>query len=49
MNTPNQIALWIPKLFLASAGIAALNCYARADYNLPLFVFAYLVWTSQKV
>ncbi len=27
--------------------IAALNSYARSDYNLPLFLFAYLLWDQK--
>ena len=34
----------LKKLFLAIAFIACLTCFARADYNLPLFAFAYLLW-----
>jgi hypothetical protein len=26
------------------ASISCFTCYARADYNLPLFAFAYLLW-----
>jgi len=33
-------------LFLVQAFIAALCCYSRADYNLPLFAFAYLLWDT---
>ncbi|KAM3135870.1 hypothetical protein pb186bvf_011999 [Paramecium bursaria] len=45
---------WPKKLFLVNAFIACFTCYARPDYNLPLFAFAYLLWdierpTSQKV
>ena len=40
---------WIERLFLTSAFIASLCCFSRADYNLPLFVFAYMAWGLQKV
>lgn len=36
----------LQKIFLAIAGIAVLSCLARPDFNLPLFVFAWLVWTQ---
>ena len=34
----------VKKLFLVSAVISCFTCYARPDYNLPLFAFAYLLW-----
>jgi len=40
---------WIQRIFLVSALIASLNCFARADYNLPLFIFAYMAWGLQRV
>ncbi|CAD8125772.1 unnamed protein product [Paramecium sonneborni] len=45
---------WPKKLFLAIAFISCFTCYARPDYNLPLFAFAYLLWdidrpVSQKI
>jgi hypothetical protein len=36
----------IPKLFIASAALALLSCLARPDFNLPLFVFAWLIWSD---
>ena len=41
--------LWTRNLFLVSAVIAAFTSFSRADYNLPLFVFAYMAWGLQKV
>lgn len=38
----------IPKLFMASAGISILSCLARPDFNLPLFVFAWLIWAQPE-
>lgn len=35
-------------LFLVLAGFACFTCYARADYNLPLFAFAYYLWDLDK-
>jgi len=37
----------IPFLYLISAGLACLTCFARPDYNLPLMAFAYLTWGFQ--
>ncbi|KAL4504463.1 hypothetical protein ABPG72_009909 [Tetrahymena utriculariae] len=31
-------------LFLAGTVLAAINCFARADYNLPVFLVSYLLW-----
>ena len=28
----------------AGIGIAAFNCFARADYNLILYIYVYYVW-----
>lgn len=39
-----ELAPHLKKMFLVSAAIACITCYARADYNLPLFAFAYLMW-----
>jgi hypothetical protein len=29
---------------LIAAGIAALNCLARADYNLVVYLYIYYIW-----
>ena len=34
----------IHNIFLAGAIIGALSCFARADYNLPMYAFLYLMW-----
>ncbi|OMJ82040.1 hypothetical protein SteCoe_17367 [Stentor coeruleus] len=43
----------VPKVFLVCAGISILCCLARPDFNLPLFVFAWMIWKegdpTQKV
>ena len=39
---------WPKKLFLVNAFIACFTCYARPDYNLPLFAFAYLLWDIER-
>ncbi|KRX10875.1 hypothetical protein PPERSA_03092 [Pseudocohnilembus persalinus] len=43
-----DLRVWIKRLFIISAFIACFTCYARPDYNLPLFAFAYLLWDQQK-
>lgn len=45
----NVIASYIPYLFLLGAVIGAIGCLGRADYNLPVFLFAYIAWTYLKV
>lgn len=35
--------------FLAIVFIACFTCLERPDYNLPLFVFAYILWDHDKV
>jgi len=34
----------IKKLFLAIIGLTCFTCFQRADYNLPLFAFAFFLW-----
>jgi hypothetical protein len=36
-------------MFIAGAIIGALSCFARADYNLPLYAFLYLLWDKDPV
>ena len=38
----------IKYLFLVQAIIACFTCYARPDYNLPLFLFAYILWDAKE-
>lgn len=40
---------FIPKLFLVGAFLGAIGCLSRADYNLPIFLFAYITWSYPKV
>ena len=49
MHGPVVVIQWIQRLFLISALIAAINNIGRADFNLPLYIFAYLSWGLQKV
>ena len=37
------------KLFVAAATLGGISCLARADYNLPLFVFVYFMWAHDPV
>ena len=37
------------KLFVAAAALGGISCLARADYNLPLFVFVYFMWSHDSV
>ncbi len=39
----------LSKLFLGAAALGGVSCLARADYNLPLFVFIYMTWTRENV
>lgn len=32
------------RLFLVIVFLAAFSCFGRADYNLPLFIFSYVLW-----
>ena len=40
---------WIPRLFLLGALFGAIGCLGRADYNLPVFLFAYIAWIYMQV
>jgi len=42
-----NLSSWIQRLFLFSAFIASLTCFARPDYNLPLYIFAYMAYGLQ--
>jgi hypothetical protein len=39
----------IPKIFLGGALFGAIGCLSRADYNLPIFLFAYIAWNYLRV
>ena len=45
----DQIEKHIHKIFLGGAVLAILASFSRADYNLPLYVFAYAIWSLPKV
>ncbi len=37
------------KLFVAAATLGGISCLARADYNLPLYIFVYFMWAHDPV
>jgi hypothetical protein len=37
------------RIFIAGAVLGALSCFARADYNLPLYAFLYIMWDQEAV
>jgi hypothetical protein len=37
------------RIFVAGAILGALSCFARADYNLPLYSFLYIMWDQDIV
>jgi len=37
------------KMFIAGTVFSALCCFARADYNLPLFAFLYVMFGHDDV
>lgn len=43
-----ELKTMIKNGFLVIAAFSCFTCYARADYNLPLFAFAYLLWDYEK-
>jgi len=42
-------ASFIPYIFLLGAILGAIGCLGRADYNLPVFLFAYIAWNYLRV
>ena len=46
MSLREQTEKFLPKMFIAGAIFGALSCFARADYNLPLYAFLYLMWDA---
>ena len=50
MNIIQNIPENLPKnLFLVQAIISCFTCYARSDYNLALFAFAYILWDNKPI
>lgn len=44
MNKEKMTNSWVPRLFLVGAIVGAVGCLSRPDYNLPVFLFSYIVW-----
>lgn len=40
---------WVQKLFGLEILLSAVSAFGRPDYNLPLFVFAFMIWDFPKV
>lgn len=40
---------WIPRLFGLEIVLSAISAFGRPDYNLPLFIFAFMIWDFPKV
>jgi hypothetical protein len=49
MQVLNATEKHLHRIFLAGAIFAALSCFCRADYNLPLYAFLYLMWDQDDV
>lgn len=45
----NKTEQHLHRMFLAGAVIGALSCFVRADYNLPMFAFLYIMWDQDDV
>ena len=37
------------RMFLAGCIFGALSCFGRADYNLPMYAFLYIMWDQDDV
>jgi len=48
-KSSGSAAQYVPYIFLIGAVVGAIGCLGRADYNLPLFLFAYIAWSYLKV
>jgi hypothetical protein len=46
MAALNGLAKTLDHLFILQATLACLNCLARADFNFPVALFAYLLWRA---
>ena len=40
---------YLHKMFLAGCIFGALSCFGRADFNLPLYAFLYIMWDQDDV
>ena len=39
-----RLEMHLSKMFIAGAVFGGLSCFARPDFNLPLYAFIYLMW-----
>jgi hypothetical protein len=40
---------WIPRIFVIEICLSAVSAFGRPDYNLPLFIFALMIWDYPQV
>ena len=40
---------YLHRMFLAGCIFGALACFGRADFNLPLYAFLYIMWDQDDV
>jgi len=40
---------WVPRLFAIEILLSTVSAFGRPDYNLPLFIFAFMIWDYPKV
>ena len=40
---------YLHRMFLVGAILGALSCFARADFNLPMYAFLYIMWDQDDV
>ena len=43
-NLLTSMEVHLQNMFIAGKVFGALCCFARADYNLPMFAFLYVMW-----
>ena len=43
----NYVVQHLPKIYALGIGLSAISCFARADFNLPLFIYAYIILEYQ--
>lgn len=48
-NLLTQTEKHIHRMFMAGAIIGAISCFSRADYNLPMFAFLWVMWDQDDV
>ena len=44
MQLLTKAEVHLHRMFLAGCIFGALACFGRADYNLPLYAFLYIMW-----